>query len=233
MPFGVTLLPVNDDDVTNRLTIVYGAADPPVRFTHCISPLHDYENRNQLIETLEANMLLGVNRFVIYNHSIRADVMDATLASYVRDGIVRVIPWHIPAVFSRNNLHYFGQRAALNDCLYRYMYATQLMLSSDTDELIVPSHRADSDWNGLITRLDPQQKSYVYQFRNAFFYTRLADTGRYARDTLAREFNVSCLLKTQRERTTDRPPKRVKCIWRPERLKMIQVHFLFDIFFTA
>lgn len=63
-------------------------------------------------------------------------------------GIIEVIPWSMSGFLNVSrgwlpshgpgDLHYFGQIAALNDCLYRNMYRSKYVALHDVDELILP-----------------------------------------------------------------------------------------------
>lgn len=67
---------------------------------------------------------------------------------FISSGLVEVIPWTVSRFVnvsrgwqpeqSPGDLHYFGQIAALNDCLYRYMYQSRYVALQDIDELILP-----------------------------------------------------------------------------------------------
>ena len=50
-------------------------------------------------------------------------------------------------------MHYYGQLAAANDCLYRYMYTSQYIAFIDLDELIVPRGNLTT-WGQLFDQLE-------------------------------------------------------------------------------
>ena len=53
------------------------------------------------------------------------------------------------------DVHYYGQLAAANDCLYRYMYTSQYIAFIDLDELIVPRGNLTT-WGQLFDQLEHQ-----------------------------------------------------------------------------
>lgn len=149
----------------------------PYQFTVCISVMYDYTNVLQLVQTLEMFKLLGAQHVAIYKSSCNADTQ-RVLDYYVKAGFVEIIPWPItqyiqvsrgwqPTV-SPGDLHYFGQIAALNDCVYRFMYKTQYVVLQDLDEVIVPVI-VDS-WTELLPRLEEKYGHSVnFEFENHVF----------------------------------------------------------------
>ncbi|XP_071354851.1 beta-1,4-galactosyltransferase galt-1-like [Trachinotus anak] len=116
-------------------------------FTVCIANLFEFNNALQYAQTLEMYRLLGVDRVVIYNTSCGPD-LDRLLQSYSQEGFVEMVPWPInkylnPSrgwLFSKygGDMHYFGQLATLNECIYRSMDRSRYVLLHDIDEIIMP-----------------------------------------------------------------------------------------------
>ncbi|XP_056468350.1 uncharacterized protein LOC130406694 [Gadus chalcogrammus] len=72
-------------------------------------------------------------------------------------------------------LHYYGQVAALNDCVYRNMYRSHYLGLHDMDELILP--QAVDSWTELLPQLELKHgpgRSYVFQ--NHVFPTSISGT---------------------------------------------------------
>ncbi|XP_040915877.1 uncharacterized protein LOC121196807 [Toxotes jaculatrix] len=122
-------------------------------FTVCISNLFgDYNNVLQFAQTLEMYRLVGVDRVVIYNTSCGPD-LDRLLHSYSQEGFVEMVPWPIDKhmnpsrgwLFSQHggDMHYFGQLATLNECIYRSMDRSRYVLLNDIDEIIMPYQHDD------------------------------------------------------------------------------------------
>lgn len=164
-----SFLPIQNQQVSNKPF--------PYQFTVCISVMYEYTNVLQLVQTLEMFKLLGAQHVAIYKSSCNADTQKV-LDYYVKAGLVEIIPWPItqyikvsrgwqPTV-SPGDLHYFGQIAALNDCVYRFMYKTQYVVLQDLDEVIVPV-TVDS-WTELLPMLERKYGSFVsFEFENHVF----------------------------------------------------------------
>jgi len=120
---------------------------PEVNFTVCVPPPHNHFNDyRRLVEMIEVNRMFGAQRLVFYNYSTGPDVA-TVLRRYESEGLVSVIPWRIPLLVDtwppgeppvKPEIHYFGQVAALNDCLYRNMFTSRYIVFTDLDELLVP-----------------------------------------------------------------------------------------------
>nr|XP_046269099.1 glycosyltransferase family 92 protein F13G3.3-like isoform X2 [Scatophagus argus] len=119
-------------------------------FTVCVSNLFgEYNNVLQFAQTLEMYRLLGVDRVVIYNTSCGPD-LERLLQGYSQEGFVEMVPWPIDKhlnpsrgwLFSMSggDVHYFGQLATLNECIYRSMDRSRYVLLNDIDEIIMPYH---------------------------------------------------------------------------------------------
>ncbi|XP_031429802.1 uncharacterized protein LOC116221867 isoform X2 [Clupea harengus] len=149
----------------------------PYQFTVCISVMYDYTNVMQLVQTLEMFRLLGAQHVAIYKSSCNA-ATQRVLDYYVQAGFVEIIPWPITEYInmsrgwqhsvSPGDLHYFGQIAALNDCVYRFMYQTQYVVLSDLDEIIVPL--TVDTWTELLPLLEQRYGRHVsFEFENHVF----------------------------------------------------------------
>lgn len=154
-----------------------------VLYTVCFPVLHsNYSNYQRLIESLEVNRMFGAQRFVIYNLSSSYDI-DMVLGSYERDGIIEIVQW---TSFPVTEVHYYGQLAAVNDCLYRNLHRSTFILFADVDEIVVPR---DGDWstsgNSWTDMIERTTHSWLanhgsegihhfpgaYMVRNVFFWT--------------------------------------------------------------
>ena len=117
---------------------------PSHNFTVCVSPLHSkYNNAVQLIEMVETSRFFGASHFTFYNHSSGSQIIQV-LASYEAEGAAEVFKWDIPVQVDSEDprveveIHYFGQLAAMNDCLYRNMFKSRWVVFLDLDEMLVP-----------------------------------------------------------------------------------------------
>ena len=108
-------------------------------------------------------------------------------------------------------MHYFGQLAALNDCLYRAAMMSHLVVFTDLDELIVPRRRAT--WAELIDDVTKQWRQLhksngaaasrpfpgAYVVQNAFFRSDWDIDDVMGNDDVVRGLDLKTLLTTGRE----------------------------------
>lgn len=138
-------------------------------FTMCLSPMHSLFNDSvQLIEWVEMNKLLGVQKFFLYVKSVSDNVHEVLkhYAATESNALVTVLPWSLSDVMCGDViLHYCGQLAALNDCLYRNKGYSYYTTASDLDEFIIPYGKGDYTWTDMLLRI-PEYS--VYLFRNSF-----------------------------------------------------------------
>ena len=86
--------------------------------------------------------MFGADKFVFYNYS-SGPTVSKYLRGMERDGLVDVVPWPVPMSVDvwppvpghEPDVHYFAQLAALNDCLYRYMFSAAHIVFTDLDEV--------------------------------------------------------------------------------------------------
>lgn len=155
----------------------------PYEFTVCISAMFDYENVLMLVQAMEMFKILGVQKVAIYKTSCHP-VTQKVLDYYVRKRFVELIPWRIASYVnvsrgwnksvSSGELHYFGQIAALNDCVYRYMYQSRYVALQDLDEFILPIH--SETWSELLPELERKYNQQVgFEFQTYYFPPFITD----------------------------------------------------------
>ncbi|XP_065822378.1 uncharacterized protein [Labrus bergylta] len=147
-------------------------------FTVCISNLFGgINNVLQFAQSLEMYRLLGVDRVVIYNTSCGPE-LDLLLKSYNRTGFLEIVPWPIDLFLSPSwgwlyslsggDVHYFGQLATLNECVYRSMDRSRYVLLNDIDEIIMPYQH-----NNLMSLMNTLQQQHpntgVFLIENHIF----------------------------------------------------------------
>ena len=187
-PVAVSVISQKQPELLNSLNVLYN--DKEIRtFTVCLSPLHFNVSKHfELIQWLELSKILGVDYFLVYNHSTVGHI-DYILNHYANEGWIKVIQWDIPD----NDLHYFGQMAMLNDCLFRNKGISKYILNTDIDEFIV-ARRGVGTLHALITDLPPN--ICEYNFRSSFLITE--SIGEYAGKESAKELHLDVLLKLSR-----------------------------------
>ncbi|XP_058015370.1 uncharacterized protein LOC131186117 [Ahaetulla prasina] len=151
---------------------------PSVDFTICMSTMFgNYDNVLQFVQSMELYRLLGVQRVTIYKNSC-SSLMEKVLEYYISQGIVEIIPWPIDSYLNvsshwhysmeRKDFGYYGQIAALNDCVYYNMFKSKYLLLIDPDEFILPMK--DEDWKSLMERLEKEHPGVgIFLFENQVF----------------------------------------------------------------
>ena len=201
-------------------------------FTVCLGPLFDYQDKNALIEFIEMHRILGVEKFAIYNQSIKANMLPV-LQLYSKLELIDLLPWTIP--IGVIDIYYHAQVMMMNDCLYRYMFRSKYIAFIDCDEMIIP--RKDYTWTGLMTRLEKQQKlrkisTCGFLFQCMIFNTVLPDdeeteSARFKYFN-SDAFKVTSLVKIKREQNIRRPPRRSKVIVNPRLVEFMFTHYVFS-----
>ena len=147
-------------DETNSLLVEYPPQLGEVPFRDvgvCVSPLYGDLNAYRLIEWLEMLRLLGVDRVVVYNHSVGETaariLRKYRLERFVElrqigdDGVVPVLPKDS----FRADVYTLGP-VALTDCMYRHMFEFEWLAVLDLDELILP--RQHGTYQDLLHHLE-------------------------------------------------------------------------------
>ncbi|KAG7333009.1 hypothetical protein KOW79_003144 [Hemibagrus wyckioides] len=174
----------------------------PYEFTVCISTMFDYVNILMLVQAMEMFKILGVQKVAIYKTSCHP-VTQKVLDYYVKQNFVEIIPWRISSYInvsrgwkksaSPGELHYFGQIAALNDCVYRYMYQSHYVSLQDLDEFILPINL--KNWAELLPELERKYNHNVgFEFETFFFPLSITDFhSEYSLDSWKKVMGVNIL----------------------------------------
>ena len=202
---------------------------PKKEFTLCISPLHFRYGRDyELVEWMEVNQLFGADYFVFYNESVHTNVQKV-LEQYIKEGFTETVQWHLPVNVdtwpkkSTVDIHYFGQLAAINDCLYRNLYKSKYLVFMDIDEFIVP--RTYKNWTMIFASLKDKYNVGAYVFRCSFFRKEWNNTAaNYSGKDLALKFHAVSLLKMNREAKIYPMFIRSKIIIQPLRVETMGIH---------
>ncbi|CAH3027926.1 unnamed protein product [Porites evermanni] len=75
--------------------------------------------------------------FTFYDFEI-ADNVRKVLKYYESKGLVEVLSWKLPSYITGEDVHYFGQIFAMQDCLFRSINHLNFVAFNDLDEFIVP-----------------------------------------------------------------------------------------------
>ncbi|XP_060579920.1 uncharacterized protein LOC132736735 [Ruditapes philippinarum] len=215
--------------------------DYKMTFTVCLSPLNfHYRRAYELVEWIELNRILGAEKFIIYNHSSASNVKDV-LEYYSKQGYVEVIQWQLPIpvdIFpvskTQAEIHYFGQVAALNDCLYRSKRHSEFIVNIDLDEIIVPHSNTSVNWQTMINEI-AIENAKVFVFKNTHFrkdwrnYEYSENKFRTNIIQKAKQFKLTTLQTYRRERNIDIKGVRSKYIVRTNGIHYLMVHFVLDL----
>lgn len=153
-------------------------------FLVCVSTMFgSYNNILQFIQSMEMYQILGAKKVVIY-HTDSSQLMKKVLSYYKKLKFVELVPWPITSFLNVSagwhypehpgDLHYYGQTAALNDCIYRNRYRSKYIALNDIDELILPIMH--NDWPEMVDsllKIDPTTSVFI--FKNYVFPTTLRD----------------------------------------------------------
>ncbi|PVD28934.1 hypothetical protein C0Q70_11529 [Pomacea canaliculata] len=222
------------DPYLHTVRITSPESGPPrLQMALCVPPIHGGYNRwEELIETLELLQLLGVDHAEMYLLDAGPNVT-SVLNYYVTRGFLRLHTWPDPP----QPVHYFGQLAAVNDCLLRMRNVAKLVMFADLDEVIVP-HRHDSLSDMLQDVLKQQNDSDhvgAFNFLNSFFVpsndseaqSRLLQNSTLNSDQirLADSLGLKAVSGVYHGKVFPFT-ERSKCIVDPLTVTMMQVHFV-------
>ncbi|KAK3578981.1 hypothetical protein CHS0354_034775 [Potamilus streckersoni] len=175
VPYAVSAVSTKCQEPLNSLPVQPWTQQAEVKrnFTVCVSPLNmNYSRAYEIVEWLELNIILGADYFFIYNYSSAFNI-GKVMKLYSDRGIVEVIQWplfmHVdtwPPSYQTPEVKYFGQKAALNDCLYRSRPYTKFLINVDVDEFIIPRGNRSYKWVDMLKQL-PEASGYI--IRHTFF----------------------------------------------------------------
>ncbi|ESO82683.1 hypothetical protein LOTGIDRAFT_155701 [Lottia gigantea] len=229
IPYAVSLTSARCQRPTNLLPI-NNQMQKEFQFSLCLTPFSiRYSRAYELVEMIELNRILGVDKFIFYNYSTGVNV-DEVLKHYTSKGIVKVIQWHLPVRVNqwpqnhKEEVHYFGQLASLNDCLYRNLYSSEHLVYTDLDEFIVP--RNADNYKELIRKLDTRPLSNgAFIFRCVFFRKEWPQIkGDFKGRKEAEKFKSITLLTTSREKRIWPTYQRSKYIVKPKGVEVVGIH---------
>ncbi|EDO31279.1 predicted protein [Nematostella vectensis] len=189
------------------------AQNRPHNLTICVPPIYkgDGPTRNEIVEFIEMNSILGADHFVFYDVAIPSDVKEV-LRHYESKGVASVLTWVMPAyMLDFYSIHYHGQMLSIQDCLYRARGTSRFVAFHDLDEFIVPTQEETNP--ELLQRIHKQDIS-GYRIRSVVFPTQLGKD------------DDSTELITQKyfKRTASYFDTRSKCVVDPQRVSVMGIH---------
>ena len=213
-----------DDNKNSKPTSVKNRV---VEFTVCIPAMFNYRKAAQLVEKLEMVRLLGAGRVVLYDANIAPNVR-SVLRLYTQEWAagnetleVVVHSWKLPQL----RLHYWGQVAAIEDCLYRYGWLSKYMVFDDLDEFIIPLQH--KNWHELIAERELSPGYGAFMFRSSVMNQDHASPAK-GFEIEARKYDSLILGFTQRDDYVYAPLLRSKLIVNPRKIESIGVHHVYE-----
>ena len=213
----------NSTQLTNRLLVKYRETFL-YNLTVCLSCIHSqYDDVTEFIQMMELDQILGVEHFVVYNLSIGTNVRHV-LNYYANLSLVDVHSWELPVV----EIHYFGQMAAINDCVYSNRGKSRYVIVKDLDEFMVPyKHKTLPHLINAMMSDKPLASTIL--LRHSFFHVSWSDDVKKFKDSQrAKKLQLYTLSKVWRENFIYRPKQRMKYIVLPNRVLICGIHFVWE-----
>ncbi|XP_050389033.1 beta-1,4-galactosyltransferase galt-1-like isoform X2 [Patella vulgata] len=220
--YAVSVTPSIKDKPLNRMILHYPEKTVQRNFTLCLSVMHSsFGNVMGFVEALEFDKVLGANHFVIHHFS-SSQPMKIVLNDYIKRGEVTLLNYKLP--IGTKDVHYFGQIAAVNDCVYRSRGISRYVVVVDIDEILIPY--TFNDWMEMMDNLtSAEPKASSFSFRTTFFDTHMPDDTRgYRQKDLATRYKLRTLLKVWRENYIFEYNSRCKVIGKPELIDVMAIH---------
>eukprot|EP00475_Leptophrys_vorax_P004994 TRINITY_DN13003_c0_g1_i1.p1 TRINITY_DN13003_c0_g1~~TRINITY_DN13003_c0_g1_i1.p1 ORF type:complete len:423 (+),score=87.75 TRINITY_DN13003_c0_g1_i1:183-1271(+) len=223
----------------------------------CVPPVRGDRYDFMFVQWMEFYRLMGVTKFFIYDFA-PSETLSKWLLHYNSSGVIELIDFKLPSCkdlqakgFPLGNssceahslqfdyIHYFGQLAAVQDCLYRTLGAARWTAFIDMDEFLVPrssqAHRLVDFLNETTQSLQiPSSEFAGFEFTNVYSASCAADsnlTGIDVENLSAsdkRKFNV--VLHQARQRPHWGFGARSKIIVNTLLTKNIGIHFPFNFY---
>ncbi|XP_052269827.1 beta-1,4-galactosyltransferase galt-1-like isoform X1 [Dreissena polymorpha] len=185
------------------------------KFTACLMPLFgNFSDAHSLVEWVELNLLLGAEKFFVYDNS-SAENIRCVLKMYAERNIVEIVQWPIPV----KDVHYVGQIAQLQDCLFRNKPESEFIVNVDMDEFIIPRKDNVRTWSDFVAN----SSSGAFIFRNTFFLKETYDENSSS-NALAKQFKLYSLLLSKHEPKVWVHGQRSKYIARTSMVTWLRVH---------
>ncbi|KAL4216350.1 hypothetical protein ACF0H5_024077 [Mactra antiquata] len=216
VPKHVSYIPVKEPVRLHKLPVIFNPQEERL-FTVCLSPMFfNYSVEQALVQWFEANKILGADMFYVYNYSTYGRT-DEILNHYVKEGWVKIIQWRLP---EHTDLHYYGQVAMMNDCLFRNYKVSRYIANMDLDELIVPR-------KGVLTWMDMMKALPVdkceFNFRSSIMASESKEV--FEGKQKARELGLNFLLTVSRREYVFDKNVRSKFIVNTTCIDTVGIHF--------
>ena len=232
-PSYVTFSWPSNSSQSERIPIIYPQLASKRNITVCYSVVFGgYDDAGELLQNLEFDRLMGAEHLYIYNHSV-GPRLDAMMRSYVRDGLLTVLP--MPAVDVVVRGYYHGHNLAIADCFYRNKHTSRYVALHDTDEYITPLKH--TSWLDMIQHIEEKSKrttqTAAFEFQHTFSCVpkNTTDVSHNHSNLTTSELefikkhNVSYFMRSRGQNLLPFPT-REKTIYRPELVAEVTTHFV-------
>jgi hypothetical protein len=217
----------------------------PDSFSICTAPLHDSDFDTYLTQFLEYYRDSGASKVLIYDFrpSLKAKAHLKSLDK--NQSFVEVVPWKIPqcsTIIRRgcrdayHYIHYYGQIAAIADCVLRNAGASKWILLVDFDEFL-SSQLADERLPQLFSRLFQslrENKLEMHQLWGihffSYFYARHNSSSPVLQNLSIpahQQEYVSAFISPFKQRRTEGLALRSKFLFSPLNVDSMGIHFPF------
>ena len=148
-------------------------------FGICVPISYGNINKQDFIEWMELNHILGISEVHIYNGTLDASLH--SLFQMYRDENRLFVhsmppPKDVPTMMGSK----LGSPASINDCMLRFMYRYKYIISIDFDEFIIP--RTTLYLHDMLNKARKYHKIKedhpIYTFHNSYFHTNFKKSGK-------------------------------------------------------
>ena len=148
-----------------------------VEFGICVAISYGNLNKQDFIEWMEFNHILGVSEVHIYNGTLDPG-LNTLFQMYRKENRLFVHSMPPPKDIATKMGSKLASPASINDCMLRFMYRYRYILVIDFDEIIIP--RKSRNLHDLIISANRHHKlkedNPIYTFHNTYFYTNFNKT---------------------------------------------------------
>lgn len=210
-PSVISLRKNYNNQIVASFYVEHKKISPKTEIHWCLSPIHS-NKPVQFLEALILHKIIGVDNATFYS-------ANANISTNIRKfDWINTIDWELP--MQKTDIQYYGQRAAINDCLFRNMFTARYIIFADLDEIFLPRRMnmtpaySDVLWKELeILQIKNRDKVSAFYGKSVLFGTPRSLKG----------FATIWVHK----RYVEPQITRRKYIVLPERVQFVNVHWVY------
>lgn len=191
------------------LRISYLLENNPTKNHWCLSPIFG-SPKIDLTESMALHKTIGIDSATFYVQN------DEMIKKLNKIDWIKAVKWSVPVPLE--DIHYHGQCAAMNDCLYQNMFSAKYMVFTDLDEIFLPrrANKSNISYSKLLwSEIEYIQGKYkntigTFYLKSALFPTPF-------------DFSGTASL-TITKRYDELQNRRKKYIILPERIYLLGIH---------